>query len=297
MKHFEERRSRVGQIPEQYQPIPMPPGQSDHASAPASQPRASWSAEQQIALESALKQFPSALPTNERWDRIAEYTGRSRGDCAARYKECAARARAEKKKAQVLSSLADGATLPVTSLAKTDWTDEQQRALLRAAQQFPANRFRGEPGQRWRTISDQVPGKDHTECEDRYRALLRNPELHVLRTVGRAKQAPPKQAEADATWKEAYADELLEAHAKVQLVRNHSTHLEGLWPVLEGLQVRLTELGGFKKIIPAQLSNCQRQPVQKLELVIREETSQGFELRAKKGESRRSWYSFGNVQM
>lgn len=46
-----------------------------------------WSEEQQKALESALKKFPSSLPANERWTNIAgEVEGKTKKQCVDRYK-------------------------------------------------------------------------------------------------------------------------------------------------------------------------------------------------------------------
>jgi hypothetical protein len=51
---------------------------------------ASWSAQEQAALQSALRLFPASLAKDERWQRIAQHVGRSTRDCVARYKEIAA---------------------------------------------------------------------------------------------------------------------------------------------------------------------------------------------------------------
>jgi hypothetical protein len=47
-----------------------------------------WSAEQQSALELALRTFPASLDKVERWKKIAEAVpGKSKADCVARFKE------------------------------------------------------------------------------------------------------------------------------------------------------------------------------------------------------------------
>ena len=47
----------------------------------------SWSDDQQKNLEAALKKYPSSLPANDRWTKIAgEITGKNKKQCVDRYK-------------------------------------------------------------------------------------------------------------------------------------------------------------------------------------------------------------------
>lgn len=46
-----------------------------------------WSEDQQKALETALKKFPSTIQANERWTKIAaEVPGKTKKQCVDRYK-------------------------------------------------------------------------------------------------------------------------------------------------------------------------------------------------------------------
>ena len=75
--------------------------------------------------------------------------------------------------------------------------------------------------------------------------------------------------------------------SRVTLVRNHSSHVEDLWPVLQRLQNILcrSEMAGFKKITPAQMKRRACRPVDRLQLLIQEQTASGFRLVALKGQT------------
>jgi hypothetical protein len=51
---------------------------------------APWGAQEQAALQSALRLFPASIPKDERWQRIAQHVGRPKRDCVQRYKAIAA---------------------------------------------------------------------------------------------------------------------------------------------------------------------------------------------------------------
>ena len=69
------------------------------ATSAASAVVSEWSAEQQKALEQALKQFPASVGA-ERWERIAENVpGKTKGECVKRYKEIVAALKAKKEQA------------------------------------------------------------------------------------------------------------------------------------------------------------------------------------------------------
>ena len=56
-----------------------------------------WTSDQQKQLEAALREFPASLPTAERWEKIANSVeGKTRKQCVARFKICAAKAKAKK---------------------------------------------------------------------------------------------------------------------------------------------------------------------------------------------------------
>lgn len=46
-----------------------------------------WTAQEQAALEEALRKFPPSLPNDERWEAIAEHVGRSIKECVQRIKD------------------------------------------------------------------------------------------------------------------------------------------------------------------------------------------------------------------
>lgn len=94
------------------EPPPRPPssnaaeataGSTPFTAAPAASAASAvvseWSAEQQKALEQALKQFPASVGA-ERWERIAENVpGKTKGECVKRYKEIVAALKAKKEQA------------------------------------------------------------------------------------------------------------------------------------------------------------------------------------------------------
>jgi DnaJ family protein C protein 1 len=51
------------------------------------EPEEVWTEEQQKALETALKKYPSSMSANERWTEIAkEVKGKNKKQCVDRYK-------------------------------------------------------------------------------------------------------------------------------------------------------------------------------------------------------------------
>lgn len=70
------------------------------AAAEAAKVVAEWSAEQQTALEAALKKYPSTLAAKERWSAISkDVPGKKMKECVARFKQIRAEVLEAKKKA------------------------------------------------------------------------------------------------------------------------------------------------------------------------------------------------------
>lgn len=289
------------------------PSDTRSASASASVAADVWSKEQQHALEVALSNHPvstfSGTP-NERWERIAEAVpGKTRSQCLKRYKELTAAVK--KKKAdeaageQAATSTAhDSVSSACTSSSpppaaphaalEDDWTEEAFNALLKAEKKHPATDYPGRQEERFAAISERVAGKTPSQCKKLLRDPSRFRQLQAMfaarKVTATASTPPPPPLPQQESWRTDFAEELAEEWAvgrslRVSLVRNHSTYLEGLWPILQALQLILSrpEMGGFKKIMPAQIRRLACVPRDKLTITITEETPTGYRLTARKG--------------
>lgn len=108
-----------------------------------------WSKQEQKLLEDALRTLPKDAV--DRWDQIAFKVGRTRKECVARVKECAAIVKPK-------DAAADAA--PAPPKIPDEWTKEELQVLVKAASKvYPP----GTQGDRWQLIADYIKIHAHTE--------------------------------------------------------------------------------------------------------------------------------------
>ena len=129
--------------------------------AKAAKASAPWSKEEIASLAKGVKKYPPG--GSNRWPAIALFINnqcklsdpRTKDECIEKYNQ--------------IASSAAPQSAPAAGDSKEDvWSEEQDKLLQDMLRKYPASMDKNE---RWKAISDGVPGKSKKECVTRFKAI------------------------------------------------------------------------------------------------------------------------------